>query len=562
MEFLSAVVGDGHNWSGPKPKKDKKKKEYHAKAKADFFVNGFDDLDTCQGRGDLRDIEAGSTLNGLLVIRTPQVPSGPVLAKIVFQGRYHMKEAYHWTEKKTRENGETYTVHHTDWKSHDKKWLKAKNKIVVSPLPETFMQDHEGLFIIRYPFTYTIDPRYPDSFRKVIEHSKFGIHYYIKVKAKYPQDNIKVKSNKRPIDIMARRASGEEMTKKIPILSEKHSSLLGLQGSLEAAVTVDGYCFVEGTQALFTAKITNKMTKMLHKGTLKLKEHAIVSELHTNDHNDHERWEMEHRDEPIQQRELWGLEIGPGEEVVRQFSFDLPGKVEPPTCGFKNGHHFCAISHELKFHLEVPQGRDARIEFPVRLVVSPGRYRGSPPFNGMEQAVPAVVPEGYEKRGYAPLPFGPPPELPLGRSSEALMVRLVSCRDLPKMDCTFMGLRGACDPYLSVLLNGLAVQCSKKIDNTVNPDFNDFFTFNLTGMNPSEPIEHFSLTFTAYDYDRASADDKIGHARFDFGRGDLESRASPDQVISVPLTLEHPKKGTLERGTVQIQILGIVSRPF
>jgi len=503
-------------------------------------LNGFDDIDS-KKEGTVKNVEAGTWIHGMLLVRVPYVPPNPVaLAKIVLQARYKMPHnhiTYH-----TNDEGAEYTQLHRDVKK--KKWMKEKNKFALNPVGGQIIPEPDGRFTLCYPFSYFINPHNCDSFST----HDFGCRYYFKVKMKFKDCDLKIKSSKRDMDIMARRPTVEELYQKQPGLTDKHRSLAG--GGVKVAVTIDGVCFLEGSQVIFTAKIKNEMERPIMKGTIELEERITNTTLHTCERGS-KRHSHESRERDLVKVRLRALEIPPESEKTLQFALELPKIVEPPTTGFQTGDHCCKVNHYLRFHLDVPWGSDVDIKFPVRIAVHPSRYAVSPPFQQLMETPPVEVATFGAPPGYVTIAPEPVVTAPWDyEGPRMLVVKLIGARDLPKMDFTFGGLRGGADPYVTFYVNDVAVRCSRYIDNTQNPDFNETHRVNLEACDPGdEPIK---FDFNCYDHDRGNKDDKIGSGTLSW---DPAETPPGDTVFTVPLKFEHKKKGIIDRGHILFQVL-------
>mmetsp|Transcript_15614 Transcript_15614/g.25553 ORF Transcript_15614/g.25553 Transcript_15614/m.25553 type:complete len:536 (+) Transcript_15614:40-1647(+) len=521
-------------------KKPKKPKSYSKECNLKCLVNGFDDLSAMR-EGTIKNVEAGAWIHGMLVVRVPYIPPNPVaLAKIVLQARYKMPHnhiTYH-----TNDEGAEYTKVHREVKK--KKWMKEKNKLALNPLGGEIAPDADGRFTLCYPFSYLVNHHNCDSFSR----HDYGCRYYLKVKMKFKDCDLKIKSSKRDIDVMARRPLVDELWKKQPAISDKHKSLAG--GNVKVTVNVDGVCFLEGSQVIFTAQIENNMDRPLMKGTIELEEVITNTTYHTCERGS-KRYTKDSTGRDLARSRLRALEIPGKSEKTLQFALELPKIVEPPSTGFHTGDHCCKVNHFLRFHLDVPWGFDVDIRFPVKIAVDPRRYIVSPPFEQLMATLPVEAAQFGPPAGYATNAPEPSVSAPWEyEGPRMLVVKLVGARDLPKMDYTFGGLRGGADPYVTTFVNETAVRCSRYIDNTQNPDFNETYKINLQTCDPGDkPIK---FDFISYDHDRGNKDDKIGDGTLFW---DPAETPPGDTIYSIPLKIEHKKKGTLDRGHILFQVL-------
>ena len=83
-----------------------------------------------------------------------------------------------------------------------------------------------------------------------------------------------------------------------------------------------------------------------------------------------------------------------------------------------------------------------------------------------------------------------------------LKIGLIRAQHLPKMDAT-----GSADPYVTLDIHGKK-QKSKIIQNTLNPEWNEEFVFEVDADHNTK------LTLKLWDSDRASEDDEIGEVSF------------------------------------------------
>ena len=83
-----------------------------------------------------------------------------------------------------------------------------------------------------------------------------------------------------------------------------------------------------------------------------------------------------------------------------------------------------------------------------------------------------------------------------------LRARLIRCHNLPRMD-----MIGSADPYITFDIPGHDQQRSKTLKNTLNPEFNEDFVFEIHD-------DRRQLELTVWDWNRWSGDEKIGRVRF------------------------------------------------
>ena len=88
-----------------------------------------------------------------------------------------------------------------------------------------------------------------------------------------------------------------------------------------------------------------------------------------------------------------------------------------------------------------------------------------------------------------------------------LKVTVVQANELPAMD-----LGGTSDPYVKLYLEPDKKKkfTTKKYKKTLNPVFNETFTFNKV---PYSEVGGKTLVFDVYDYDQFGANDQIGNLR-------------------------------------------------
>lgn len=532
-------------------KNKKGTKTYTDGAEVDIIVNGIDDPNVKDThKAPLHNIEAGSWIHGLLRCRVPYLPAQPVaLAKFSISGSHTIKECK--TEHYRDDEGEIKS--HTTTKYDDEKWLKRKEKTLLQANSVSMEPDKDRLYTMWFPFSFQLAADLCDSFKS--KHTRTAVWYELKVKVKFPTSDLKLKT-KRPIDVMRHRPHVGELSRKANVDSEKHRSILG--GQVKATVTLNEGLFYEGSQVVFTAHIENGTGQPVMVGKVELEEEHTQTVKSTSDANDHKHWSTTRCRRDVRLKRLRGLEIMPGTEQVLRFSLDLPPVVEPPTTHVNVKHHITAVRHFLKLRLSVPWAKDVCTEFPVIIVPDPRRYAMIQPPPELMQVGPVDMStlEGIQMPAtYAPLQ--PQPVLPMEwdpKRKTVLQLAIISAKDLPKMDVGFSALRGGADPYVTVVVNDQHVQCTEVKKGTRKPEWNEMMLFALEADYDLN-VQPLKIHFKCFDYDRMSKDDRIGSGTIELTAENCNEYFS-GEPFKVDLELDHPKKGTLQRGTVMAAIRG------
>lgn len=472
---------------GGKPKK-KFTGEY-----VNFTVNGVDSHEAkiCSS---LKNIEAGSYLNGFIILRTKVLPPNPCfLFNFKLVGKFNRHERFERWTTHTDSEGRTRRVRHVDHSQNTHKWLKDTTKLALYPIPMNGQPDPDGLFTLRFPYSYPLRDDLCDSFHFGL----FFCKYSVQMKCKSVDKYVRVKTPKRDIDIIARRPTITELTTRPSRDDSKHSSLTG--GGVEANCQLDSFVFIEGQVVSFDVTIKNTMSKPVMLAEIKLQ--CIIGHQvkNLNFSPGHQR---ETSVTDLCNMKLRALEIEGNMKTHRivKFALNLPAQVEPPTTRLSSGD--MDVNYQCHLRLDVPWGIDCNMELPVKIIANPVRYVVSPPNTVAIPPPPAnwSCPPHYQILAPAPV------YVPWVYQGPMMMVLNVShAKDLPKMD----GIFGKCDGYVTVWLNDLHVRTTHTINSNLNPVWNSDFVFYL---DRSLQGQRLNLKFICYDYDMASGDDCVGRA--------------------------------------------------
>jgi len=461
------------------------------------LVRGADALDSksCVSAA-VKGVEAGTCLNGVVVVRSRSLPADPTA-----QTKFKIKSKFLCYRQQTvqTENGPSQRRYTTE-----QKWFERAERLTLSPQSCSQVPDEGGMYRLEFAARIDVPTGLCDTFETSAKLKKFRVFTTLRVKVSFDCMQMRLKSGKRELQIVARRLSMEQLSPMRPKSVAEEGSKMKVSVDLTEPV------HPEGSVVAINTVIENDDSSALSKGEVSLVRQINYNVLHDVGHV----IGAEVRSNLVEEK-LRGLELQPSTRNMRSFALTVPDDILVAPCVLRKDKFYQEVSYFVKLRLQ-RLGRDFRVKVPISIALKPSKYL-SPAAGQWNVAVQ-----------YAP--FTQKVQV------HVLKVFLSAARDLPRMD----GPLGRADPFVTLLVNGKYFRCSSVKSYTRSPSWDESFYVSLS----QEEVQAAPrIEIKCYDADRIRSDDLIGEVE----RGILMNNADLGQLRWYKL-VKHKKNTSRERG--------------
>eukprot|EP00121_Abeoforma_whisleri_P002345 Awhi_evm1s2100 len=412
-----------------------------------IYFNGIDDTDKLI-QNDLTNIEAGSSLNGFIDVFVKELPENvdDPLIKVTLTG-YHLEYMYR-TLVERDENGRE-TRRDVD-KTEEGIFLREKTKLSCPPL-HVFPQNADGDYRIRYPVSYGLKENLTESFQM----TKFGsfctskrspyVRYGLAVEIKYNgAKKVRSRAKKRPVQIMGRRPTHDEMTKKSQAVKKQDK-----KGKLQLTAQTDAYCYMEGQTINIECGVNNNTGKQIQIANLALqsfwtypegwkesgKDEGAGGKRYRRGDVDSSQTKWHESEVSVENSMIRAMEIPNEDERTLKLSIKIPEALEIRNTQLDTKFGVWRVEHRVVVRILHGMFHNKAITVPIMIMPNPTRYNISPPIAyspeysaRLAQHVPF---QGYELMATTFNMATPVWNYP---GPKCVRIELLKGKDIPKMD--------------------------------------------------------------------------------------------------------------------------------
>eukprot|EP00121_Abeoforma_whisleri_P014886 Awhi_evm1s13728 len=333
---------------------------------------------------------AGSSLNGFIDVFLKELPENvdDPLIKVTLTG-YYLE--YKYIRVVSTEAEDKRATRNVD-KTNEGILVREKTKLSCPPL-HVFPPNTEGLYRIRYPVTYRLKRELTESF--TIERfdnstdSKLCpyVRYDLAVEIKYNGiKKIRSKAKKRPLHIMGRRPTHDEMIREVETIKKEDK-----KGKLQITARTDAHCYLPGQIMNIECKLKNDTGKEIQIANLELQSKWTYPEGRKADgKDDDDRIRFKTGDMDTSQTKWHASEISIESCIIRameipdedqcniKLSIKIPETLEIHSTELDTKFGMWLVEHQVLVRILYGSMHNLPTVVPVTIMPNPKTYNSSP----------------------------------------------------------------------------------------------------------------------------------------------------------------------------------------